>query len=287
MRRLAAAAVVGSVAALVGCAGTAPTDAADARVKPEAVSPASSGFEQQYRDRAASATRQGKLAEAALAWEVLTVLRPQARDAQDALASTRRQIDAAVAERLPRAAQAQRRGDLDGATQHYLAVLVLQPDSATAADALRSIERERVKRQQLGRASRLIFARRVGNAAAVAPDKAAAAAATTSTTAASPSADRNELEHATILARQGEIDTAIGLLEKRVAANRNDRAALGLLADLYERKAEDLLAARNTTGAIDLLEKSLRLAPGDARVVERLRQLRTPAAPKPADAKGR
>lgn len=286
MRRLAAAAVVGSVAALVGCAGTAPTDAADARVKPEAVSPASSGFEQQYRDRAASATRQGKLAEAALAWEVLTVLRPQARDAQDALASTRRQIDAAVAERLPRAAQAQRRGDLDGATQHYLAVLALQPDSATAADALRSIERERVKRQQLGRASRLIFARRVGNAAVVAPDKAAAAAAT-STTAASPSADRNELEHATILARQGEIDTAIGLLEKRVAANRNDRAALGLLADLYERKAEDLLAARNTTGAIDLLEKSLRLAPGDARVVERLRQLRTPAAPKPADAKGR
>ena len=273
MRRLAATVCV---AALAGCASAPPTPGAGAAVTSGASTASSAAFEQHYRDRASSAQRQGHLADAAIAWEVLTVLRPESREYRDALLDTRRQIDAAVAERLPRAAQAQRRGDLDAATQGYLAVLALQPDSTPAADALRSIERERVKRQQLGRLSRLTLMRR-GTETMSPNDKLAAPAGL----------DRNELEHATILARQGEIDSAIGLLERRLAADRNDRAARNLLADLYERKADDVLAARDTAGAIALLEKSLRLDPSDAHVAERLKQLRAAAVSKPADAKGR
>ena len=273
MRLLAATLCVGLLA---GCA--APPS------NPGAATPFSTGgskaslstFEQQYRDRAGSAQRQGRLADAAVAWEVLAVLRPDSREYRDALADTRRQIDVAVAERLPRAVQAQRRGDLEAATQGYLAVLALQPDSTSAADALRSIERERVKRQQLGRLSRLTLTRR-GTEATGPNDKAVAPAGV----------DRNELEHAAILARQGEIDSAIGLLERRLAADRNDRAARNLLADLYERKADDVLAARDTAGAIALLEKSLRLDASDAHVAERLKQLRAGAGSKPAEVKAR
>jgi tetratricopeptide (TPR) repeat protein len=144
-----------------------------------------------------------------------------------------------------------------------------------AADALRSIERERVKRQQLGRLSRLTLMRR-GTEAMGPTDKVGSAGV-----------DRNELEHATILARQGEIDSAIGLLERRLAADRNDRAARNMLADLYERKADDALASRDTASAIALLEKSLRLDPNDAQVAERLKQLRAAAASKPTEAKSR
>lgn len=260
---------------LVGCASPS-SDSNRASTSSVGASAASTaGFEQQYRERASSATRQGRLADAAIAWEVLTVLRPDSRDYRDALADTRRQISAAAAERLARAAQAQRRGDLDAATQGYLAVLALQPDSNPAADALRGIERERVRRQQLGRPSRLTLTRR--GTETMAPSDKPVPAGT----------DRNELEHAAILARQGEIDSAISLLERRTALDRTDRAARNLLADLYERKADDALAARDTASAIGLLEKSLRLDASDARVAERLKQLRSSAAAKPLEPRPR
>lgn len=151
--------MLAGAALLVGCA--TPSAPPPAGAPPAtAAAAAHAGFEQRYRERAMTAARQGRLADAALAWEVLTVLRPDRRDYRDALAQTRRDIDAALAERLPRAAQAQRRGELDTATQLYLGVLALQPDSAAAADALRAIERERVSRQQLGKPSRLTLTRR-------------------------------------------------------------------------------------------------------------------------------
>lgn len=260
--------------ALLGCSSTAPLPTPESARPP--VPASRSGFEQDYQERASSATRKGKLADAALAWEVLIVLRPDVPAYREAWADTRRQIDAAVAERLPRAAQALRRGDLDAASQLYLSVLALQPDLVPAADALRGIERERVKRQQLGRLSRLTLTRRASTEAEAMSEKAVAAGM-----------DRNEIEHAAMLARQGELDTAIGVLERRVAADRSDRASRELLADLYERKAEEWVAARDPARAISMLEKSLRLDPSDPRVAERLRQIRGPAAPRPVDARSR
>jgi hypothetical protein len=45
---------------------------------------------------------------------------------------------------------------LDEAEQHYLAALALQPDNAAAAQALRDLERARVRRQVLGRPARVM-----------------------------------------------------------------------------------------------------------------------------------
>lgn len=111
------------------------------------------GFERQQRERAETAQRQGRLADAALAWEVLTALRPQHGEYRERLAATRAQIGSAVQDRIGKASAAHKRGDFDGAIQHYLAALALVPTHEAAADALRAIERDRQKRP-VGRLAR-------------------------------------------------------------------------------------------------------------------------------------
>jgi tetratricopeptide (TPR) repeat protein len=224
-------------------------------------------FERKQRERAQLLARQGRLGEAVLAWEVVTVLRPDAVEYRERLAELRRQLEAATAERLQRGAAALQRGELDAATQQYLAVLALQPDQAQAAEALRAIERERNKRNFLGKYSRLTLTRRSMADATMPP--------------AAP--ESNELEHASILASQGDIDDAIAVLEKRVAADRRDDAARQLLADVYFQKGEKL-AARDKKGAVAALEKSVRLDPAHTRAAALLKQLKPAAVAAPAAA---
>lgn len=121
-------------------------------------------FERQQRERAETAQRQGRLADAALAWEVLTALKPQRSEYRERLAATRAQVRSGVAERLGKGDAAHKRGELDGAVQHYLAALALDPLNDTAADALRAIERERQKRPA-GRLARDPLQRRAGGEA--------------------------------------------------------------------------------------------------------------------------
>ena len=117
-------------------------------------------FEQRQFDHAVNLAQQKWLASAALAWEVLVVLRPDVPVYRERLADIQRQIDSAVAEKLPRAASAAQAGDIDSAARQYLAILALQPHNALAADALRALERERNKRNYLGRHSRSTITRR-------------------------------------------------------------------------------------------------------------------------------
>jgi tetratricopeptide (TPR) repeat protein len=260
-------------AALFGCASAPP--ALDTAVPAEMAAlqpappppPTQSSYEQQQRDRALAFARQKRLADAAIAWELLTVLRPEAADYRERLADTQRQIEAAVAERAPRAAQAAQRGEIDNATQLYLAILALQPLNAPAAEALRGLERERNKRNYLGKSSRSTLTRR------------AMAEAEMPAHVSSDSgglAGRNEVEHAALLADDGEFDDAIGLLERRLVFDPKDSAARRLLADVYYRKAESLLP-RNRPGAIAALEKSARIYPAEPRAASRLNQLNSAA----------
>jgi tetratricopeptide (TPR) repeat protein len=200
------------------------------------VSPASSltaparAYEQRLRERAQVQVRQGRLADAALSWEVLTALRPDAGEYRERLHETRRQIEAALPERLRRAQQAQRRGELDGATAGYLSVLALQPDHEVAADALRAIERERNRINYLGKYSRITLERRGGLATAKRPAAAL---------------DGNEVEHAALLGSQGEVDAAIALLERYLAVQGADAKACQLLADMLQKsKRADPAGAR-------------------------------------------
>src|SRR5207253_7668042 len=90
---------------------------------------------------------------------------------------------------------------------------------------------------------------------------------------AQSASDRNELEHAALLGAQGEVDDAIALLERHLASDRHDASACRQLADMYFQKAEKQLG-RDKPGAIASLEKSLRLDASNARVTQRLRQLK-------------
>jgi len=253
-------AAVFGVLVLAGCGSTpsSPEPAMDDDTPsvPRRQATGGEGFEQRVRERALQSGRQGQLAEAAIAWEILTVLRPDHREYRERLSETQQLISQAVPDRMQRGAQALKRGELDAATSHYLAALALAPDNPQAADALRGIERERNKRSYLGKASRITLARRPASDAR---------------TAASP--DRNTLEHAAMLAGEGELDDAISLLERQLAADRRNVAACQLLVDVYLQKAEKQ-APRDKPGAIASLEKSLRLDGSNARAVERLRQLR-------------
>lgn len=265
-------------AALFGCASGPSTDKTGVRVH-EAAPPAPamaaplSAYEQQQRDRALAFMRQRRLADAAIAWELLTVLRPDVAEYRERLGEAQRQIDTAVAERLPRAALAAQRGELDNATQLYLAILALQPLNEPAADALRAVERERNKRNYLGKFSRITLTQRA-MAEAEMPANAG--------TASGGLAGQNEVEHAALLAGDGELDDAIGLLERRLVLEPKDQAARRLLADVYYRKAESLLP-RDRPGAVAVLQKSARVYPSEPRAVNRLKQLKA-GAPTPAAA---
>ena len=125
-------------------------------------------FEQRQFDHAVNLAQQKWLASAALAWEVLVVLRPDVPVYRERLADIQRQIDSAVAEKMPRAASAAQAGDIDSAARQYLAILALQPHNALAADALRALERERNKRNHLGRHSRSTITRRAAVEAEIA-----------------------------------------------------------------------------------------------------------------------
>ena len=177
---VAVVAVVAAVAAVAGCASTAipseqgpVTSTAVARKvdspqgkAPTAVLP--TPFEQRQFDHAVNLAQQKWLASAALAWEVLVVLRPDVPVYRERLADIQRQIDSAVAEKMPRAASAAQAGDIDSAARQYLAILALQPHNALAADALRALERERNKRNHLGRHSRSTITRRAAVEAEIA-----------------------------------------------------------------------------------------------------------------------
>jgi len=232
-----------------------------------------SAFEQQELDRAKLMSRQNRLAEAAQSWEVLTVLRPDVASYAERLASTRAQMARTAADLAVSARQSAKRGALDEAAQQYLALLALQPGDTAAADALRAIERERNKRDFLGRYSRLTLAGRMSGGATLSDGAAANAL----------SAERNDLEHAAMLAGQGEYDDAIALLSPRLKARVKDEAARSLLADVYFQKAQADVSG-NKPAVISLLDKCLQLNPKHAGARARLAQLKPAAPPRKAAA---
>jgi tetratricopeptide (TPR) repeat protein len=267
-RRLARLVLAGAALAIAGC-GTPPAplppqlaaDRLPASAKPAGVA----AFEVRLRERAETEARQGRLADAATDWEVLAVLQPASPEYRERLDDTRKLIEAAVPERLQRGQQALKRGDLDGAQANYLQALALDPDNTMAADALRAIERERNKRNFLGKPSRLTVGR-VANEALVSMPAASTAS----------SAGRNDLEDAAALRAQGELIDAIALLERHLAADRRDVAACQMLAEMYYQQGETQVGV-DDANAVIWYQKSLRLDAGNEQAVQRLKQLKKSA----------
>lgn len=235
-----------------------------ARLAPDLTLPA---FEQAQAERAGAAEARGHWATAALAWEVLTLLRPGDEVVRTRLAQARQRIDSLAAERQAAAEAAQRRGELDAATQAYLDVLALDPTRRAAADALRQIERDRGRRSLAGRFARPIAPRRP-DGEMTAPDSGDSARSA-----------NNVREHATMLSRQGDLDGAIQLL-RDATATRNDAGQRALLADLYVQKAE-ALKLRQPDAARAAVEAALAIDRRHAGALA-LQQLLLPATrPKP------
>lgn len=290
--------IVAAFASLLQACGSAPP-AAPAGADEPPVTPAPivvlppepTAYETGQRARALDLERQGQLAEAVLVWEVLTTIRPRQDDYREHWQEARRKAAAAAAERVQRGDQAAARGQLDVATAQYLAALALQPDQPKAADALRSIERERVRRNNLGKLSRLTLTRRAMTDAEMTPptpatraparpaDKPAvppARGADPSAVARVSSQDRIEVEHASLLASQGEYDEAVAMLDAWLAGNARDDAARNLLADVLYQQAESL-AASKPEAAIALLERSLQVNRKQPKAAQRLKQLKASA----------
>lgn len=255
-------------------------------------------YENQQRKLALEHEKQGRLADAALVWEVLMTIRPGNDDYRERWSETRRKAALAAAERVQRGDQASARGQLDSAQAEYLAALSLQPDNARAGDALRKIERERNRRNHLGKLTRHTLTRRAMAEAEMSPrpstgptsQAATAAAAATPARGEDSSVnkagtanalqDRIEVEHASLLASQGEFDAAAAMLEPWLANNRRDAAARSLMADILFQQAEGKAGSQPDI-AIALLERSLQFDRKNARAAERLKQLKAGKPRKP------
>lgn len=250
----------GLVALLLSACTTPPPQGATRTPLPQ------SSVEQQQLAQARAQAAQGHLAEAATHWEVLTVLRPGELAYAEQLSQLRARMEKEARNELAAAQSARQRGAPDEASQHYLAVLSLQPDNALAADALRAIEREHNQREHLGRYARQTLGSRAQK------DSLQASNQTAGQTATALSAQRNDLEHAALLAGQGEFDDAIALLSQRLKTKPQDAAAKELLADVYLAQAQ-ALAPRNKEAAIAALRKCLQLQPRYAAARSLLTQL--------------
>jgi len=208
-------------------------------------------FEARQRDLAVSLERQGRWGEAVQAWDVLALLRPA--EYRERLGEARRQADLLATERLQRARAEMKKGDLEAAEQSYLGVLVLQPEQAEAADGLRSIERVRNKRDYLGQPSRLTLTRKQGSRVA-------------------PSEQSLELEHAAMLAGQGEYDEAIGMLQRRLDTGPRDAATRRALVATLLKKAQALQAS-DPKAAREALQMCLKIEPKNAAAAALLKKL--------------
>jgi hypothetical protein len=178
-------------ASLAACSSAPPRDPAVVSVPEVAprvgAAPSVVAFERAQQERAVRLQQDGRLAEAAATWEVLALLRPEVDEYRERLEQTQSRIDTDTAEYWRKGEQARRKGDLDRAQAQYLLVLQLRPDHAGAADALRSIEKERNRRSYLGRLSRVTLGKRGGGGTETAPVVKPAASAP-ATTAGGPGA---------------------------------------------------------------------------------------------------
>lgn len=136
---------------LAGCALRAPLPPAGPTTAP--LPSREQSLERDYRSRALALMREGRWADAEVQWELLLLLRP-APEYRSQLETARKNIAETAQGANALAAAARKRGDLETATTQYLRALAADHDNAVAAQGLREIERERMRRAYLNRPPR-------------------------------------------------------------------------------------------------------------------------------------
>jgi len=238
-----------AITLLSGCGTPSPSATRSPRAATGAPAPASSdeirAFERQQRDKALALEEQGAWADAAAAWEVLVLLKPGEYDGR--LADLQKRIDMLVQDYLARARQ-ELKGNLPLSEQLYLSAVALQPQNKEAVDALRSIERARIRQESLLKPGKTLSLPAEANGKRV--------------QTAQPPAPGNPLlmEQASNLASQGDIDEAIDLVAGQLKAVPNDQAAREQLAELHYKKAQ-ALQAKDPAGAQAAAKRCLQVSP--------------------------
>lgn len=231
-----------------------------------------SSLEGAQRALARNAASAGHWLQAAWHWDAVLALQPDDSAALEQREAALSQARALGEVRLQQARRAQQRGDSETAQRFYLEAIALVPDQREALQALRAMERERVSRQHLGRLSVQSMARR---------DMAAALMSTDRHRSRVPAGKQaNEIEHATLLAGQGELLAAIQLLQPLAQATPANASARRLLADLQLRQAL-ALAPSDLAAATQAVRESLRWNPGRSEARQLLRRLTERSADQP------
>ncbi len=245
---------------LAGCAGlggpapgAAVTPPSAEALAAEAQARQLAGFVARQRQLAEDAEARGEWARAAWAWEALQALRPEEPAAAARLLRARQAADSLSTLRVQQARLALQLNDLDSARDLFLRALVAQPEQPDAIEGLRALERERVRQQMQAQAARVAPARQ-GRPV------------------------RAELEHASLLAMQGELDGAIALLLPLAQARPSDASARRSLSDLYLQQAEAQYPVEPAK-ALATLQLSLQMDSRNVRASTLQREWRKSLAP--------
>ena len=217
--------------------------------------------EERWRDRAALLMRDDRWADAALQWELLVLLRPDNSEYERALQDTRVRIAKLAAERQRRAEEARQRGDVEQAALWHFKTLVVDPDHVAAAQSLRALDRERLRRTYLARG-----ARTQGSPNALAqilfPNGSPARPAVPAMKPAPAMSAPDDLDAGIMLYRQGELAASIEALHKHLQRSPQDVGARRYLGDAYTALAQRQLREGKEEPALALFEKAHR--EGDA-----------------------
>ncbi len=225
---------------------------------------------------------QARWADAIWHWDILVALNAQDAEALTQRAKATTAAATAVAKLWPAAQQARQQANWDNATRLYLDILLLDPSHTEAADALRSMEIQRTRRGVVTGSFGLYSLQPGRGQSQGTTESARAGAPRTASAAKVPLSgpDTMVLEHASLLAAQGEVEAAISVLRPIASdPSRTDVAAFEYkrrLADLYFLRASQLEAS-DPAGAIAALESGLAYAPSNLNARNRLKALRTSA----------
>jgi tetratricopeptide (TPR) repeat protein len=211
------------------------------RTAPVASSPKAAAIARHVR-LALAAREAGDLAAAADHEEVLVLLAPEDPARRKALQATRETIRRAARTQSEAGVAARRAGDLAAARDAFLRVLVLDPDNADAARALREIDLAAMSKAQNDRAARVRVTDDI-----IANAKARAA-------------DSYDLEQRLEIMRAGDLNAGLRELKSWVDANPGDRASRQRIGAAVAEKARELESKAQREGALGLYEQAISLA---------------------------
>ena len=193
-------------------------------------------FEEAHREKALRLQQQQRWADAAVEWEILTLLAPQNVEYRNQQREARARIAKGVDESLKSADEARQRGDLAAANHAYLRALSFDPANTTAAEALSRIEQESHRQNMRTRVAQM-------SKDATPPRP---------TTAS----ERRDLEFGVLLLRQGDYTGSIKTLEKYLRGSPKDELARRYLADAHFQLGQQRLEQGKKEDALSQLENA-------------------------------